>query len=559
MKEQVLDQMDLEREKGITIKLQPVRMKYEAKDGERYILNLIDTPGHVDFSYEVSRSLAACEGALLVVDASQGIQAQTLANLYMAVEHELDIIPVVNKIDLPNAQTDRVIEEMVKILGCKKEDVYKVSAKTGEGVEDLLRGIVKKISVPKKSTVKDFRALIFDSQYDVYQGVVTFVRVFDGSVAKGDTIQAMSTQDTFEVLDVGVFVPEKKPTDALGVGEVGYIITGYKDVGRCAVGDTLASEKYRGSPLPGYKKIQPMVYASFYPVEAQEYETLRDALQKLSLNDASLQYRFESSPSLGRGVRVGFLGLLHMEIIHERLLREYDLNLIVTIPSVVYKVLMQSKEEVMLSNPSELPEMSLIESIQEPFVKLEIITPSSYLGAIMELCGKYRGEYTTTEYLDPTRAVLKYSIPLASVVTDFYDALKGVSSGFASLSYEMEGYKQSGVVKLDILIAGEIVDAFSRMVPRDETYSEGSRMVKKLKDVLPRQNFEIALQAAVGGKIIARETITAFRKDVTAGLYGGDVTRKQKLLKKQKKGKKKMKTIGQVPIPQEVFVEMMKK
>lgn len=560
MKEQLLDQMDLERERGITIKLQPVTMNYQY-EGEEYILNLIDTPGHVDFTYEVSRSLAACEGALLMVDATQGIQAQTLANLYLALENELEVIPIINKIDLPNADVDKVSREIIDTLGCEESDILKVSAKQGIGIEDVLKTVIDKVPTPAQG--KDFyQSLIFDSFYDEYKGVVADVRVFSGVVKKGDRVKFVSNGQEIEILDLGIYRPTMESREKLEAGEVGFIVTGIKDVSQCRVGDTIADQSVN-KPLPGYKDIKPSVFASFYPVDASEYLELRDALDKLSLNDAALFYEPESSKALGRGFRLGFLGLLHLEIIQERLRREFDLELIITTPSVSYKIRQKNGQEIKIYTPSELPDRSVIEEIHEPWAKVDIIMPSSYMGGVMELMQNYRGVYKTTEYLssgdDNSRSILHYEAPLASLIIDFYDKLKSVTSGYASMNYEVVGYRSSKLVRLDILVSGEIVEAFSRIVPEDSAFSEGKSMVKRLKDIIPKQNFKISLQAAVGGKILAREDISAFRKDVTAKLYGGDVTRKRKLLEKQKKGKKKMKEIGNVEIPQEAFLKMLKK
>ena len=552
MREQVLDQMDLERERGITIKLQPVRLKY--KD---YILNLIDTPGHVDFTYEVSRSIAACEGALLLVDATKGVQAQTIANLYLALEHNLEIIPIINKIDLENADVEQVSKEIVNLLGCKENEILKISAKTGEGVEKVLDRIVEKIPMPKK-TDDEMKALIFDSVFSEYQGAIAYVRVFSGEVKKGDVVKFMATGNEAEVLEIGVLKPEPIKVEKLNVGEVGYIVAGLKEVSECRVGETIANLNV-DKPLPGYKEVKPVVFASFYPENADEFSELSDALAKLKLNDAALHYEMESSKALGRGFRCGFLGLLHLEIISERLKREFKLNLIITVPSVVYEVQLKSGKRTKIYSAADLSDISLVESIAEPWVKMDIISPAVYIGKLMELMQYYRGEYKDTEYLDETRSILHYNIPLAEVITDFYDKLKSVSSGYASVNYEISGYRITDLVRLDVLVAGDEVLALSRIVPKDRIYQEGKSLVKKLKEVVPAQNFQISLQAVVGGKIIAREDIRALRKDVTAKLYGGDVTRKRKLLEKQKKGKKKMKGMGKVKIPQEAFLEVLKK
>ncbi len=552
MREQVLDQMDLERERGITIKLQPVRLDY--KD---YILNLIDTPGHVDFAYEVSRSIAACEGALLLVDATKGVQAQTIANLYLAMEHDLEVVPIINKIDLENADVERVSNEIVKLLGCKEDEILKISAKTGEGVEQVLEKIIEKIPVSKEKDDK-MRALIFDSVFSEYQGAIAYVRIFSGEVKKGDMVRFMATGNESEVLEIGVLKPEPKKVERLGAGEVGYIVAGLKDVSECRVGDTIASLDVEKS-LSGYKEIKPVVFASFYPENADDFPELSDSLAKLKLNDAALSYQPESSKALGRGFRCGFLGLLHLEIISERLKREFKLNLIITVPSVAYKIGMKVGEKKIIYSAADLPDMSLVENIAEPWVRMDIISPASYVGKLMELMQYYRGEYKNTEYLDETRSILHYDVPLAEVITDFYDKLKSVSSGYASVNYDIFGYRVMDLVRLDVLVAEDNVLALSRIVPKEKVYKEGRSLVKKLKEVIPSQSFQVSLQAAVGGKIIAREDIRALRKDVTAKLYGGDVTRKRKLLEKQKKGKKKMKGMGKVKIPQEAFLEVLKK
>ncbi|NQV12714.1 MAG: elongation factor 4 [Parcubacteria group bacterium] len=555
MKEQVLDQMDLEREKGITIKLQPVTMKH----GE-YTLNLIDTPGHVDFSYEVSRSLAACEGALLLIDATQGIQAQTLANLYMAIEHDLEIIPVVNKIDMPNAEIDKTVAEIVDILGCQPEEILKVSAKEGTNVEKVLETIIERIP-PPQSKGDQFQSLIFDSYYDDFRGVVACVRVFGGSVKKGDRVKFVFSNKEIEVLDLGIYTPRLKSCEQLNSGEVGYLITGLKKVSDCQVGETIAGLKVDTS-LPGYKEMKPAVFASFYPTDATDYPKLREGLEKLKLNDAALTYEPESSSALGRGFRCGFLGLLHLEIIQERLKREYDLTLVITAPSVAYQIITSTDQKKTIYTPSELPEANQIKEIREPWVKVDLVMPNQYIGDVMELMQHYRGEYQTTEYItsegEQARVILHYEAPLASLIMDFYDKLKSVSSGYASMSYEMTGYRASDLIKLDILVAGDLVESLSRIIPKNNANRDGKRAVTTLKDVIPSQNFQITLQAAVGGNILARENIKALRKDVTAKLYGGDVTRKRKLLEKQKKGKKKMQVMGKVAIPQEAFLAVLK-
>jgi GTP-binding protein LepA len=568
MKEQLLDQMDLERERGITIKMQPVRMNYK-----EYIFNLIDTPGHVDFGYEVSRSLAAVEGAVLLVDATKGVQAQTLANLYQAIEHNLEIIPVVNKIDLPNADAEKVKKEIVNILGCKEEEILEVSGKTGQGVGELLERIIEKIPAPIGEKEKTLRALIFDSKYDTYKGVLAHVRIFDGEIHAEEEIIMMINDKKSDVIEVGYFKPNLVKSEKLSAGEIGYIATGLKSVSECKVGDTLTMLKTKEQlletqPLPGYKEVKPMVYASFYPVEGDDYNLMRDSLDKLKLNDASFTFEPESNLALGRGFRCGFLGLLHLEIIQSRLEREFEISPTITTPSVVYEVKVCAKggsvsgeknKILKIYSPTEFPDPSEILEISEPYVKLEIVSPSSYLGAIMEVMNNTRAEYQDTKYLDSERMVIKFDCPLTDVVTNLHDDLKSASSGYASMNYELCDYRPSDLIKLDILIAEEKIDAFSRIVPRSKANSEGKRVVVKLKDVIPRQNFQVAIQAAIGGKVIARETVKAFRKDVTSGLYGGDITRKRKLLEKQKKGKKKMKNIGKVNIPSEAFLSVLKK
>jgi len=574
MKEQLLDQMDLERERGITIKMQPVRMNYrphpnlllsKEKEQEEYIFNLIDTPGHVDFGYEVSRSLAAVEGAVLLVDATKGVQAQTLANLYQAIDHNLEIIPVVNKIDLPNANVEKAKKEIVHILGCKEEEILEVSGKTGQGVPELLEIIAQKIPAPIGDSQKTLRALIFDSKYDTYKGVLAHVRVFDGEIRAEEEIIMMINDKKSDVIEVGYFKPELVKAEKLSVGEIGYIATGLKSVGECKVGDTITMLKVKGQtsevePLPGYKEVVPMVYASFYPVEGDDYNLMRDSLDKLKLNDASFVFEPESNLALGRGFRCGFLGLLHLEIIQSRLQREFQINPTVTTPSVVYEIkLRNNKGRVKIYSPTEFPDPSEIEEVFEPYVSLEIVSPSNYLGPIMEVMNNTRAQYQDTEYLDSERMVIKFDCPLTDVVTNLHDDLKSASSGYASMNYEIKDYRSYDLVKMDILVAEEKIDAFSRIVPREKANSEGKRVVTKLKDVIPRQNFQVAIQASIGGKIIARETIKAFRKDVISGLYGGDITRKRKLLEKQKKGKKKMKNIGRVSIPPEAFLSVLKK
>ena len=560
MKDQLLDQMDIERERGITIKLQPVKMIYK-----EYVLNLIDTPGHVDFAYEVSRSLAAVEGAVLLVDATQGIQAQTLANLYLAMEQDLIIIPVINKIDMPNAMIKEVSKEICDLIGIKDEDIIKISAKTGENVEQVLEEIVKKIPVPSGDLEQPLRALIFDSYFDSYKGVVAQVRIVDGKISNGDQIYFIGTKSKSEIIELGVLKPQLEKTDDLKAGDVGYIATGLKEVNKCRVGDTITiisntdRVENKIEPLAGYKEVKPTVFASIYPIEGDEYPNLRDAFEKLKLNDASLSYEPESSSALGRGFICGFLGMLHLEIISERLSREYDMNLVITTPSVSYVIKKRDDKKLTIFSPAEMPDPSIIESIKEPWAKLEIILPKDKIGSVMKLAESSRAIYQSTSYLSEDRVILNYEVPLINIIVDFYDNLKSVSSGFASMNYEPIGFRDGDLVKLDILVATEKVEAFSRIVPRSESQKEGKRVVAKLKNAIPRQNFAIALQAAISGKIIARETIQPFRKDVTAKLYGGDVSRKRKLLEKQKKGKKKMKSFGKVEIPQEAFLSVLKK
>ncbi|MCA9375487.1 MAG: translation elongation factor 4 [Candidatus Doudnabacteria bacterium] len=557
MQAQLLDQMDLEREKGITIKMQPVTMSYTQNEKE-YQLNLIDTPGHVDFGYEVSRSLAACEGALLVVDATQGVQAQTLANLYLAIEAGLEIVPVLNKIDLPSADVPRISKEITDLIGSDPSEILAISAKTGEGVPEVLEAIVDRVPAPVAPTTIETQALVFDSVYDDYQGVVANIRLFSGELKRGAEARFLATRKEIDVLEVGVFRPKREKRDVLKAGEVGYVVTGLKDVRDSRVGDTLASSA-DVERLPGYKPVLPMVFASLYPTDADEYFDLRDALGKLQLNDAALSFEPESSPALGRGFRCGFLGMLHLEIITERLDREFDLELILTTPSVSYLVGLTGGEELRIYNAEQLPDRSQVNWIREPWMKAEVVLPSQYVGQVMELMNQYRGSYVNTEYLHETRAIVHFEIPLASLITDFFDRLKSVTQGYGSLNYEFKEERDGDLVKLDILVAGERVSAFSRLVPRDEAHAEGRRVVTKLKDVIPKQSFAVPLQAAIGGKVIARETIKALRKDVTAKLYGGDVTRKRKLLEKQKKGKKRMAQAGKVQIPQEAFLAVLKR
>jgi GTP-binding protein LepA len=558
MRAQYLDKMDLERERGITIKAQAVRLAHTASDGNDYVLNLIDTPGHVDFTYEVSRAMAACEGAVLLVDAAQGIEAQTLANLYLALEADLAIIPVINKIDLPAAQPERVAREIEQVVGTSADEMLRVSAKTGEGVPDLLEAIVRRIPPPKGDPDGPTRALIFDSLYDSYRGVITYVRMVDGSVRKGDRVRMLAAGSTSEAEEVGVFAPEPVATQELASGEVGYMIPGLKDVAQAKVGDTVTVSGQRVEPLPGYREPRPMVYAGLYPIEGDDFPDLRDALDRLRLNDAALVYEPESSTALGFGFRCGFLGLLHMEIVRERLEREFDLELITTAPNVAYLVTVSTGETITVSNPSELPDPGDIERIEEPYVAAMILCPSDHIGAVMELCQSRRGTLTTMEYLSETRVELRYQLPLAEIIFDFFDQLKSRTRGYASLDYEPSGYMEADLVKVDLLLQGEPIDAFSAIVHKDKAYAYGRSMATKLKRLIPRQLYEVPIQATIGSRVIARETITARRKDVLAKCYGGDVTRKRKLLERQKEGKKRMKQIGRVEVPQEAFVAALR-
>lgn len=558
MVQQVLDSMDLERERGITIKLQAVRLTYKANDGKEYILNLIDTPGHVDFSYEVSRSLAACEGAILVVDAAQGIEAQTLANVYLALEHDLEIIPVINKIDLPSAEPERVKKEIEEVIGLDASDAILCSAKEGIGIPEILEAIVKKVPPPEGEVEEPLQALIFDSHYDPYRGAISYLRVVKGSLKKGMKIKMMSTGKVFEVNEVGVFIPAMTLVEQLNPGEVGFMAASIKNVKDTQVGDTITSaEKPAAKPLPGYRKATPMVFCGLYPVETKDYEDLREALDKLKLNDASLLYEPETSSALGFGFRCGFLGLLHMEIIQERLEREYGLNLITTAPSVIYRVNKTNGEVIMIDNPANLPAVQNIESLEEPFVEATMMVPSDFVGPVMELAQERRGTFTNMEYLSETRVMLKYDLPLSEIVYDFFDQLKTRTKGYASLDYEMKGYKESKLVKLDILVNNEPVDALSCIVHKDKAYTRGRVLVTKLRSIIPRQMFEVPIQAAIGSKVIARETVKALRKSVLDKCYGGDITRKRKLLEKQKEGKKRMKQVGSVEIPQEAFMAVL--
>ena len=559
MQAQVLDSMDLERERGITIKLKAVRLVYKAKNGEEYILNLIDTPGHVDFNYEVSRSLAACEGAILVVDASQGVEAQTLANVYLAIEQDLEIVPVLNKIDLPGARPDEVKEEVEDIIGIDCQDASLISAKEGLNIEDVLEAIVEKVPAPAGDVNKPLKALIFDSFYDSYKGVICYIRVYDGVIRPGMEIKMMATGKVFEVVEVGVNTSKHIVVDKLEAGDVGFITASIKNVKEANVGDTITGVKNpTESPLHGYKKVVPMVYCGIYPAEGEDFNTIREALEKLQVNDAALDFEPETSVALGFGFRCGFLGLLHMEIIQERLDREFDLNIITTTPSVIYKVKKVSGEMLEIQNPSNLPPVTEIDYMEEPIVKASIMSPTDYVGTIMELCQNKRGVFLDMEYLEETRVVLNYELPLNEVVYDFFDALKSRTRGYASFDYELKGYIQSKLVKLDILINGENVDAFSLIVHEDKAYERGKSIVEKLSESIPRHQFAIPLQAAIGSKIIARETIRALRKDVLAKCYGGDISRKRKLLEKQKEGKKRMRSVGSVEVPQEAFLNVLK-
>jgi GTP-binding protein LepA len=558
MRAQVLDSMELERERGITIKAQAVRVEYGAADGDTYHLHLIDTPGHVDFSYEVSRSLAACEGALLVVDAAQGVEAQTVANTYLAIENALELIPVINKVDLPGAEPDRVAGEIADLLGGDPGEILRISAKTGEGVREVLEAIVARIPPPAGEAAAPPRALIFDSEFDQYRGVVAYVRMVDGAFSQGEQIVAMQSGSNADIDEIGFFTPEMRPTAGLSAGEVGYVITGIKNVARLRVGDTLtARERPAGEPLPGYREVRPMVFCGLYPIDTDRYEDLRDALDRLSLNDAALSYEPETSQALGFGFRCGFLGLLHMDIVRERLEREYDLELLATTPNVLYRVTLSGGEVVEVHSPVEMPDPAHIEQIEEPFIRATIITPAEYVGAVMELCQSRRGQHIDMHYLSPQRVQIRYDLPLAEIVLDFFDQLKSQTRGYASLDYEPIGYRASDLVKLDVLLAGDRVDALSQIVHRDKAYAAGKALVERLRRTIPRQLFDIPVQAAIGSRVLARETVKALRKDVTAKLYGGDVTRKRKLLEKQKAGKKRMKQVGRVEVPQEAFLAVL--
>ena len=559
MKDQVLDKMELERERGITIKAQPVRLSYKADDGETYMLNLIDTPGHVDFGYEVSRSLSACEGALLVVDASQGVEAQTVANVYLAIDNDLEIVPVLNKIDLPSADPERVIEEIEEVIGLDATDAISASAKEGIGSKEILEAIVKQVPPPAGSEDDPLKALIVDSWFDSYQGVIVLVRVFDGAIKKGLKIHLMATDKQFDVIEVGAFHPNMSKVDSLSAGEVGYVIAGIKDLHDTKVGDTITTEKHPTSePCDGFQELKPMVFSGLYPVDTNQYEDLKDALEKLALNDSSFTYTPETSVALGFGYRCGFLGLLHMEIIQERLEREYKLNLLTTAPSVAYRVHLETGEVLSVENPVQLPPVQSISYIEEPLIAANIHTPSDYVGTILALCQERRGIQKDIKYLSTDRVIINYELPLNEVVMEFYDRLKSISKGYASLDYELSDFNRSSLVKLDILINGEAVDALSLIIHKDKAYYRGKDLIEKMKELIPRQMFEVIIQAAIGTKIIARQTVKALRKNVTAKCYGGDISRKRKLIEKQKEGKKRMKQVGRVEIPQEVFLAALK-
>ena len=560
MENQLLDQMELERERGITIKAQAVRLDYVARNGENFMLNLIDTPGHVDFSYEVSRSLAACEGALLVIDASQGIEAQTLANVYLALDHNLEIIPVINKIDLPSADVEKVKREIEEVIGIDAQDAVLVSAKSGEGVPEVLEAIVNRIPAPKTDPSAPTRALIFDSHFDSYRGIISYVRVVDGTIANGMKVQMMHSGRSFEVTEVGVFRPSLTAMPELGPGQVGYVIAGIKNLKEVQVGDTITdAARPAKEPLPGYRKVTPMVYCGMYPVESSEFDNLREALEKLQLNDASLTFEAETSAALGFGFRCGFLGLLHMDVVQERLEREYQMSLVITAPNVIYRVRKTDGEVLFIDNPSRMPVPQVIEAIGEPYVKATIIVPNDFVGAIMELSQEKRGEFKDMKYMDTTRVMLTYHLPLSEIIYDYFDRLKTVSRGYASLDYELIDYQESDLVKMDILLNEEPVDALSVIVHREKSVYRGRQLVEKLRGLIPRQLFAIPVQAAIGNKVIARETISALRKDVLAKCYGGDITRKRKLLEKQKEGKKRMKQVGSVELPQEAFMAVLKR
>jgi len=560
MKEQVLDRMDLERERGITIKMQAVRMEYRGKDGQDHVLNLIDTPGHVDFAYEVSRSLAACEGAILVVDAAQGVEAQTLANIYLALEHDLEIIPVINKIDMENAEPEKAKGELEEIIGAEARDSLLISAKEGTGVEEVPEAVIKKIPPPELSDIgAPLKALVFDSHYDIYRGVIVYVRLVAGEVRRGDRIKFMNTGSEFEVVETGVFQPDMHPSERLAAGDVGYVVAAIKNVSDARVGDTMTHVDHPAAePLPGYRQANPMVFCGLFPQSGDEFNTLREGLERLKLNDSALSFEQERSVALGVGFRCGFLGLLHMEIVRERLEREHDLNLIVTAPSVAYRVHKQDGEIVEVDNPSMLPPANEIVIMEEPYVEAGVFTPEEYVGPVMELCQDKRGEFKNMEHLSPGRVKLDYLLPLAEIIYDFFDLLKSRTRGYATLDYFFYGYRESDLVLMDILVGGQKIDALSFIIHQDKAYRRGKEMVERLKNIIPRQMFDIPVQAAVGNKVVSRETIKALRKNVTEKLYGGDVTRKRKLLEKQKEGKKKMKQLGNVEIPQEAFTEVLK-
>jgi len=558
MQAQLLDSMDLERERGVTIKASAVRMNYKAKDGQTYVINLIDTPGHVDFTYEVSRALQACEGALLVVDASQGVEAQTLTNVYLALEQDLEIIPVVNKIDLPAAQPDEIAQELEDLIGIPAENILRISAKSGIGVSDVLEQVVRDVPPPSGNADGPPRALVFDSHYDQYKGVVAYVRVIDGTLSKRDVMRLMATDAKFEPVEVGVFSPIMIPVEKLTAGEVGYVATGLKTIKECRVGDTITlATKGAEKPLPGYEQAKPMVFAGIYPTDNDDYHDLRDALEKLQLNDASLVYEPETSQALNFGFRVGFLGLFHMEIVQERLEREYDLDILATAPSVKYEVIKKDGSRIFIDSPAQLPDENAIDEIREPWMKIQIYTPQTYIGPIMDLVIKKRGEVVTTEYLDAHRVIMHYRMPLAELIVDFYDRLKSITQGYASLDYQIDEYQTDDLVKLDVLVNNEPIDALAMIVHRDHAYHKGQKLVTKLKELIPRQMFAVPIQAAVGKRVISRANVKAMRKDVLAKCYGGDITRKKKLLEKQKKGKKRMKMVGSVEVPQEAFMALL--
>ncbi|WP_455662583.1 translation elongation factor 4 [Pradoshia sp.] len=559
MKDQLLDSMDLERERGITIKLNAVQLKYKAKDGEEYIYHLIDTPGHVDFTYEVSRSLAACEGAVLVVDAAQGIEAQTLANVYLALDNDLEILPIINKIDLPSADPERVRQEIEDVIGLDASDAVLASAKAGIGIEEILEQIAERVPAPSGDPEAPLKALIFDSLYDAYRGVIAYIRVVEGTVKPGDKIKMMATGKEFEVIEVGVHTPKATVCDELTVGDVGFLTAAIKNVGDTQVGDTITNAKNGATePLPGYRRLNPMVYCGLYPIDTAKFNDLREALEKLQLNDSALQYEPETSQALGFGFRCGFLGLLHMEIIQERIEREFNIDLITTAPSVIYKVKMTDGTEIDIDNPSNMPDPQKIDMIEEPYVKATLMAPNDFVGAIMELCQTKRGNFIDMQYIDENRVSIIYEIPLSEIVYDFFDQLKSSTKGYASFDYELIGYKESKLVKMDILLNGETVDALSFIVHRDFAYERGKVIVEKLKELIPRQQFEVPVQAAIGNKIVARSSIKAMRKNVLAKCYGGDISRKRKLLEKQKEGKKRMKQVGSVEVPQEAFMAVLK-